>query len=302
MAEQMTKEFIEETLGIHQEYIDILNCVPEIIYWVDKDCLLKGCNQNFIKLLRLKKIKDLKGTPYEQMAKYTEWPEKNIEAFKLDDMKVLFSGEAQWDVEEGPVPNKDKEVSYYRCRRVPLFDKNNKVCGLVVVLCDITKYKKMEEQLNKITTKDNTKLPQAKRIEEPKILMVEDNFVAQKVEEALLKELQCQVDIADTGDKALNLFDPGKYDMVFMDIGLEDTSGYLVAKKIRQKEQNTNYHVPIIALTSYQADVVKYDVEDYFMDGVLTKPVTSEQAEQLIKHFVHKEDIMVSGLKSARDN
>ncbi|HDI5429854.1 TPA: response regulator, partial [Legionella pneumophila] len=247
-------------------------------------------------------IKDLKGTPYEQMAKYTGWPEKNIEAFKLDDMKVLFSGEPQWDVEEGPLFNKDKEVRYYRTRRVPLFDKDNKVHGLVVVLTDITKFKKMEEQLQKVATKEKIKPSPAKRIEEPKILMVEDNFVAQKVEEALLKELQCQVDIADTGDKALNLFDPGKYDMVFMDIGLEDTSGYLVAKKIRQKEQNTNYHVPIIALTSYQADVVKYDVEDYFMDGVLTKPLTSEQADQLIKHFVHKEDIMVSGLKSAREN
>lgn len=89
----------------------------------------------------------------------------------------------------------------------------------------------MEEQLQKVATKEKIKPSPAKRIEEPKILMVEDNFVAQKVEEALLKELQCQVDIADTGDKALNLFDPGKYDMVFMDIGLEDTSGYLVAKK-----------------------------------------------------------------------
>ncbi|HBA1593165.1 TPA: response regulator [Legionella pneumophila] len=302
MSDEISKEYFDETLGIHQEYLGILNCLPDIVYWVDKDCLLKGCNQNFIKLLGLKKIKDLKGTPYEQMAKYTGWPEKNIEAFKLDDMKVLFSGEPQWDVEEGPLFNKDKEVSYYRTRRVPLFDKDNKVYGLVVVLTDITKFKKMEEQLQKVATKEKIKPSPAKRIEEPKILMVEDNFVAQKVEEALLKELQCQVDIADTGDKALNLFDPGKYDMVFMDIGLEDTSGYLVAKKIRQKEQNTNYHVPIIALTSYQADVVKYNVEDYFMDGVLTKPLTSEQADQLIKHFVHKEDIMVSGLKSAREN
>ncbi|HAT1978189.1 TPA: response regulator [Legionella pneumophila subsp. pneumophila] len=302
MSDEISKEYFDETLGIHQEYLGILNCLPDIVYWVDKDCLLKGCNQNFIKLLGLKKIKDLKGTPYEQMAKYTGWPEKNIEAFKLDDMKVLFSGEPQWDVEEGPLFNKDKKVRYYRTRRVPLFDKDNKVHGLVVVLTDITKFKKMEEQLQKVATKEKIKPSPAKRIEEPKILMVEDNFVAQKVEEALLKELQCQVDIADTGDKALNLFDPGKYDMVFMDIGLEDTSGYLVAKKIRQKEQNTNYHVPIIALTSYQADVVKYDVEDYFMDGVLTKPLTSEQADQLIKHFVHKEDIMVSGLKSAREN
>lgn len=301
MSQQSGKGFLEEDLDIHQQYLDILNCIPDVVYWIDKDCILNGCNQNFIKLLSLKKMRDLKGTPYDQMAKHTDWSEKRIEAFKLDDMKVLFSGESQWDVEEEPVYNKDKEASYYKSRRVPLFDKENKVCGLVVVLTDITRLKKIEAQLQQHNLTDNPKLTPSKRVDEPKILMVEDNFIAQKVEEALLKELQCQVDIADSGDKALHLFNPGKYDMVFMDIGLEDTSGYLVAKKIRQMEQNTNHHVPIIALTSYQADVVKYDVEDYFMDGVLTKPLTSEQAEQLIKHFVRNEDIMVAGLKSARN-
>ncbi|HAT9400816.1 TPA: response regulator [Legionella pneumophila subsp. pneumophila] len=302
MSQQIGNEFFEADMDMHQHYLDILNCVPDVVYWVDKDCHLKGCNQNFIKLLGLKKIGDLKGTPYDQMAKHMKWSEKRIETFKLDDMKVLFSGESQYDIEEEPVYNKGKEAIYYKSRRVPLFDKENKVCGLVVVLTDITDLKKLEAHIQQTHSPRNIKRTQKKRVTEPKILMVEDNFVAQKVEEALLKELQCQVDIADTGDKALNLFDTGKYDMVFMDIGLEDTSGYLVAKKIRQKEQNTNYHVPIIALTSYQADVVKYDVEDYFMDGVLTKPLTSEQADQLIKHFVHKEDIMVSGLKSAREN
>ncbi|WBV69846.1 PAS domain-containing protein [Legionella pneumophila] len=64
-------------------------------------------------------------------------------------MKVLFSGEPQWDVEEGPLFNKDKEVSYYRTRRVPLFDKDNKVYGLVVVLTDITKFKKWKSNYRK---------------------------------------------------------------------------------------------------------------------------------------------------------
>lgn len=55
MSDEISKEYFDETLGIHQEYLGILNCLPDIVYWVDKDCLLKGCNQNFIKLLGLKK-------------------------------------------------------------------------------------------------------------------------------------------------------------------------------------------------------------------------------------------------------
>ncbi|WP_232220555.1 response regulator [Legionella tunisiensis] len=61
--------------------------------------------------------------------------------------------------------------------------------------------------------------------------MIEDNTIAQKAAQSLLMQLDCQVDVAESGDKAALLFQPGKYDLVFMDIGLEDTSGYVVAKK-----------------------------------------------------------------------
>jgi CheY-like chemotaxis protein len=96
------------------------------------------------------------------------------------------------------------------------------------------------------------------------------------------------------------LFEPGRYDLVFMDIGLEDTSGYVVSKKFRQLEKDTEHHVPIIALTSYEADIVKYDCDDYTMEGALTKPLTSEQAKQIIQHYIYHIDIPVRGLKSIK--
>ncbi|MCP0913127.1 MULTISPECIES: response regulator [Legionella] len=294
MARQITTENYVDSFSIHQFYMEILNCMPDIVYWVDSDCNLKGCNISFVKLLNLKQVRDFNGTPYEQMAKFTKWSKERIEAFRLDDMKVIFSGQQQWDIEEAPVYDEKGEATYFLARRVPLFDEHRHVTELVVVLTDITERKKLETQV----AKPEEEVPQeVKHVAEPHILMVEDNFIAQKVEEALLTALNCQVDIAESGDKALQLFSPGKYDMVLMDIGLEDTSGYMVAKKFRQMEENTDFHVPIIALTSYQADVVKEDCKEYFMDGVLTKPLTSEQAKQIIQHFVNHEKIAVKGLK-----
>lgn len=296
---QATKQtYSQDSFAIHQLYIDIINAMPNIVYWVDNDCNLKGCNQQFIEFLGLKKVKDLNGTPYEQMSKLTKWPKERIEAFRLDDMKVIFSGVPQYDVEEAPIESKQGKPQHFLARRVPLLDAHKRVIGLVVILTDITQQKMQEKSAQK---KASTKavINPYKPVAEPHILMVEDDFIAQKVEEALLTELHCHVDIAESGDKALKLFGPGKYDVVFMDIGLEDTSGYLVAKKLRQMEENTNFHVPIIALTSYQAEIVKYDCKDYFMDGVLTKPLTSEQAKQIIQHFVNHEDVPVTGMKSA---
>lgn len=299
MANKIKKGTQDDSFAIHQYYMDIINCMPNIVYWIDNNCLLKGCNKHFVELLGLKRVNDFSGTPYEPMSHFSGGSNERIEALRLDDLKVLFSGEPTYDVEEPPIYNKKGKALYYHSTRVPLFDKNKQVVGLVVVLTDVTDRKKIEAQ--EVDTPIQMKGKDAiEHLNEPNVLMVEDNFIAQRVEEALLTTLHCHVDIAESGEKALKLFNPGKYDIVFMDIGLEDTSGYMVAKKFRQMEKDTTYHVPIIALTSYQANAVKDDCNDYFMDGVLTKPLTSEQAQQIIKHFVYHENVPVGGLISMK--
>ena len=298
MAQQLSQGNHEDSFATHQFYLDILNCIPNIVYWVDNECNLKGCNNNFVKLLGLKKIKDFVGTPYEQMSKFANWSEERTAALRLDDMKVLFSGQAQYNVPESPVYDSHGVAIHYLATRVPLYDALKHLIGLVVILSETTDKKKFADA-DTIILPEGLTAPQELN-HQPNVLMVEDNFIAQKVEEALLTALHCHVDIADSGDKAISLFNPGKYDIVFMDIGLEDTSGYMVAKQLRQLEKDTIYHVPIIALTSYQADVVMYDCNDYFMDGVLTKPMTPEQAQQIIKHYIYHENVVVNGLKSVK--
>lgn len=290
------KKATEDTYANHEFYMAVLNCLPNIIYWVDTECNLQGCNQAFVKLLGLDKLKDFNGTPYEQMKHFGHWEDKRTEQFKLDDMEVIFSGEAQYNKDENPITDNKGNTFYLQATRVPYYDHSHKLIGLIVTLTDVTANKTREE-VQSIPVINN-KIPQ--EFEDghlPTVLMIEDNLIAQCVEKALLTSLHCLVDIADTGDNALKLFDPGKYDLVLMDISLEDTSGYVVAKKLRQMEKNTEYHVPIIALTSYDADVVKADCEQYFMEGAITKPLTSEQADQIIKHYIYHLDIPVKGLK-----
>jgi CheY-like chemotaxis protein len=301
MGEQIQTVNFDDAFAIHKHYIDVLNAVPDIVYWIDNECVLKGCNLNFVKLLGLQSPEDLNGDPYKQMLKCMPWKKQRVDASRLDDMKVIFSGVPQIDVMEAPVFDKDKQPTYFQSRRIPLFDQHQHIIGLVIVLTDVT-----DQMIKREADKNSAKQlkPSSKVIhhDEPNVLMVEDNVIAQKVEEELLHALHCHVDIAESGDKAIKLFDPGKYDMVFMDIGLEDTSGYMVAKKIRELEKKTKFHVPIIALTSYKTDNVKADCKDYLMDGVLTKPISQEQAKQLIKHYVHHEDIPVNGLESTSDD
>ncbi len=74
--------------------------------------------------------------------------------------------------------------------------------------------------------------------------------------------------------KALSLFKPGKYDLVLMDIGLEETSGYVVAKQLRKKEEKTKHHVPIIALTGFSAEVIRTIAVNALWKGYLPNPNT----------------------------
>lgn len=288
------------TIGaVHQQYMDIINALPDVVYWIDVDCNLLGCNNNFVNLLGLHQLRDFKGTPYQQMKKHAHWADKRIESIKLDDMKVIFTGQPCTNVEEHPIVDASGSTLYFQSNRVPMFDEDRNVVGLIVVLTDITAKKKLEQLVLPAVQEQPHNEKQFADGHLPNVLMIEDNLVAQNVEKALLTGLNCHVDIAETGDMALKLFDPGKYDLVLMDIGLKDTSGYVVAKQLRKKEKDTQFHVPIIALTGYEAEVVKNDCQQYFMEGVITKPLTSEQADQIIKHYIYHMDISVVGLKEA---
>ncbi|WP_419420947.1 response regulator [Legionella sp. D16C41] len=293
----------------HQYYQYIINSLPNLVYILDKDCTVIDCNNNVLTLLGVPNLAALEENFYQRLITFAHWSEDRAHMLKRDDIDALLSEVTTYDVEEKPVLNEQGEVIYYLATRIPLLTKDKKVDGLVVILVDITEKKFLTEQLEKIKEQLKqsnanatiapllTNLQETKK-ERPKVLLVEDNTIAQRAGQALLMQFDCRVEVAPSEGEVAKLFKPGKYDIVLMDISLEDTSGYVMAKKIRQMEKDTSYHVPIIALTGYQADVVKYDCDDYSMEGAITKPLTSEQVKQIIQHYVYHIDIPVKGLKT----
>ena len=115
-----------------------------------------------------------------------------------------------------------------------------------------------------------------------RVLMVEDNFVAQTVAKTLLTGMDCQVDVAVCGNDALALCEQHHYDLIFMDIGLgEGIDGYEVTQCIRSK-LDTTPHIPVIALTAHGADESRQRCIEAGMDAVLTKPLTRAHALDII--------------------
>jgi CheY-like chemotaxis protein/nitrogen-specific signal transduction histidine kinase len=119
-----------------------------------------------------------------------------------------------------------------------------------------------------------------------RVLIVEDNRIAQSVARALLTNLSCQVDIAANSYEALEYYDRTVYDLIFMDIGLgEGMDGYEISQKIRNKEDDDR-HTPIVALTAHALDESRQRCIESGIDAVLTKPLTRAQAIDILKTFV----------------
>ena len=121
-----------------------------------------------------------------------------------------------------------------------------------------------------------------------RVLLVEDNELAQWAAKHQLEQLCCQVELASDGKTALSLVKKNNYDMVFMDIGLPDKSGCDVTAEIRQWEQNKNKHTPIVALTAHVDKDNKQQCIQAGMEQVLTKPLDEQEARDVLAEYSNK--------------
>ena len=131
-----------------------------------------------------------------------------------------------------------------------------------------------------------------------RVLLVEDMEMIQFVTKSLLNNAGFSVDIASSGEEAVEMFEPSKYSLVYMDIGLPVMNGYETSLAIRVKEKSLNAKIktPIIALTGHGAVDVQAFCSEAGMQGVLSKPLSREQAEKVWQRYGKHELTHVPGL------
>lgn len=116
-----------------------------------------------------------------------------------------------------------------------------------------------------------------------KVLLIEDDPVLQLVNRKLLELLNCEVDIAANGEQAIAKA-KGRYDLIFLDIGLPDISGIDVCKQIRTHSVCRN--VPIIVLSAV-ADLMHDKCIAAGANDTAVKPVLLDGLLQIIKNWVN---------------
>jgi PAS domain S-box-containing protein len=105
------------------------------------------------------------------------------------------------------------------------------------------------------------------------ILVAEDNeFNVQLLEQLLLRRGH-QVWVANNGREALALAEDGLFDLLLLDVHMPELDGFQVVQTVREREQTTGGHLPIIALTARSRKVDRDRSLAAGMDDFLSKPI-----------------------------
>ena len=113
----------------------------------------------------------------------------------------------------------------------------------------------------------------------PRILVVDDDLVNQRVLANLLKRKGWGSDVARSGQECLEKLAHAKFDLVLLDIQMPEMDGFQTAEIVRQQETALTQcpRTPIVALTALRQPDTRERCLAAGMDDHLTKPVDTEQ-------------------------
>ena len=116
----------------------------------------------------------------------------------------------------------------------------------------------------------------------PRLLLVEDHPINQKLALTLIQKLGYQVDLVDDGQKAVAACESHAYDLILMDVQMPVMNGFDATRLIRSGA-GPNALSPIVALT---ANAMQSDKDACFSAGMndfLTKPFSKDGLQAIIQ-------------------
>ena len=122
----------------------ILDSVPQSLFWKDVNSVFLGCNQAFAQALGL--------SGPEQLVGKTDFdfpiPRVEAEAYRADDAEVIASKIPKIHIQE-PLQLADGRRLWLDTSKIPLLDANQNIRGILGVYDDVTERKRVDDALRK---------------------------------------------------------------------------------------------------------------------------------------------------------
>jgi CheY-like chemotaxis protein/two-component sensor histidine kinase len=120
-----------------------------------------------------------------------------------------------------------------------------------------------------------------------KILVVEDTPMNQQLAQWTLQKLGCTVDIAASGEIAIQKIRSEAYDLILMDLQMPGMDGIATTYEIRRIEITEALKMtPIVAMTAHVLDQDRALANAAGMQDFLIKPVSADEFQRVLSRFL----------------
>lgn len=118
-----------------------------------------------------------------------------------------------------------------------------------------------------------------------KLLIVEDDKIIRMVIEKFSIRKGWKVVLAEDGNAALDAYRKQEFDVIMMDCQMPVLDGYKTTGAIRQLENRSGTHTPIIAMTANALEGFRETCLNAGMDDYLTKPFETSAFYTIVERW-----------------
>lgn len=126
----------------------------------------------------------------------------------------------------------------------------------------------------------------SQRLQDKKILLVEDNALNREIALEFLKDTFAQIECAQDGRQAVEMVKHNAYDLILMDIQMPVMDGYAASRAIRALPGREEDKLPILAMTAnaFAEDVRK--AREAGMNDHIAKPIDPHLLNRMVSHWL----------------
>ncbi|MEM7554892.1 MAG: PAS domain S-box protein [Cyanobacteria bacterium P01_A01_bin.84] len=140
IARHETEAKLQESQQLMQLVMDN---IPQLIFWKDRNSIFQGCNINAAKAVGMSCPGEIVGKNDYDLSTTTE----QSDWYRECDKRVMESGQAELHIIETYQQVEDGKQAWLDTNKIPLRDGNNNIVGILVTIEDITERKLFEERL-----------------------------------------------------------------------------------------------------------------------------------------------------------
>lgn len=119
---------------------EVMDTIPSRIFWKDKNLRYLGCNKKFAENAGISPKEVVGKNDYEMV-----WSDL-ADLYRKDDKYVIETGKLKLNFEEKTIDG-DGNLKWVRTNKIPLYDNDNNIYGILGTFEDITEQKKIQEAL-----------------------------------------------------------------------------------------------------------------------------------------------------------